>query len=192
MSKARQQLGRLWLMWGLRLLSGQNLAILGHPACERPVPRLNGTSQALLCFQSGPMASVPFTCCPVTRQSSFDSQVLRVLLLRRLWLPLDERRVEVLADGLPLPRRPSGCGTPHWCLCWAAMESHVLGVRALMASSWRKPRAGRSARTLSSQEGTVEHVWWCWRRKCAAGGPQTRCTSWRSWPRRRHVTNHVS
>ena len=50
MSKARQQLGRLWLMWVLRLLSGQKsrwaaahqagqtwVAILGHPACERPV-----------------------------------------------------------------------------------------------------------------------------------------------------------
>ena len=51
-------------------------------------PRLNGTSRALLRSQTGPLASVPFTCCPVTRQSSFDSQVFRVLLLRRLWLPL--------------------------------------------------------------------------------------------------------
>ena len=48
------------------------------------------------------------------------------------------------------------------------------------------------ADTLSSQEGTAEHAWWCWRRKCAAGGPQTQCTSWRSWPRRRRVTSHVS
>ena len=34
------------------------------------------------------MAGLPFMCCPTTFHSRFDAQVLRVLLLRRLWFPL--------------------------------------------------------------------------------------------------------
>ena len=34
------------------------------------------------------MSGVPFSCCPVSPTSRFSSQEFRVLLLRRLWLPL--------------------------------------------------------------------------------------------------------
>ena len=45
-------------------------------------PRLTDTAHAQWRSQSGPMASVPFTCCPVARHTTFDP--------------------EVVADGLPL------------------------------------------------------------------------------------------
>ena len=74
-----------------------------------------------------PLACLPFTCFPTAAHSRFDAQPFRVLLLRRLWLPLppsarncqwpptrfqcmdlarpsafDNRRLEIVADGLPL------------------------------------------------------------------------------------------
>ena len=51
-------------------------------------PRLPDSSRAMLRSLSGPHGSVPFTCCPVARHTTFDAQVLRTLLLRRLWLPV--------------------------------------------------------------------------------------------------------
>ena len=217
MSKARQQLGRFWLMWGFEAPQWAELAMGRRPPgwaddedpttpkhgwqywATQPVnaqfmeatvrPRLNSTVAGLVAFsRADRWPAFLSLCCPVTRQSSFDSQVFRVLLLRRLWLPLpsssracrcgrpldpsghhraacavagvlgrrgfavesaaarvcreaggrvttnvriqdmdivapnrfDERRVEVLADGLPpVPRRPSWLWTPLWCLCWA-------------------------------------------------------------------------
>ena len=38
--------------------------------------------------QGGPLSSVPFTCFPTSPLSRIDSSAFRVLLLRRLWLPL--------------------------------------------------------------------------------------------------------
>ena len=46
------------------------------------------------------MTGLPFTCCPTLFHSRFDAQVLRVLLLRRLWLPL------------PPTTRTCRCGRP--------------------------------------------------------------------------------
>ena len=51
-------------------------------------PRLTDTARVQLRSQSGPMASAPFTCCPVARYTTFDPQALHLLLLRRLWLPV--------------------------------------------------------------------------------------------------------
>ena len=51
-------------------------------------PSLTSPEQALVRSQSGPLASVPFTSMPVQRVSRMDSEVFRVLLLRRLRLPL--------------------------------------------------------------------------------------------------------
>ena len=34
------------------------------------------------------MFGLPFTCCPTSFHSRFEAQLFRVLLLRRLWLPL--------------------------------------------------------------------------------------------------------
>ena len=38
--------------------------------------------------QGGPLSGLPFTCCPTSFHSRFEAQLFRVLLLRRLWLPL--------------------------------------------------------------------------------------------------------
>ena len=46
------------------------------------------------------MASVPYTSCPTARHSTFDAQTFRILLLRRLWLPL------------PSSSRVCRCGRP--------------------------------------------------------------------------------
>ena len=49
---------------------------------------LGETEVALLRSQGGPLASVPFTSLPTMRETSFDPQPFRLLLLRRLRLPL--------------------------------------------------------------------------------------------------------
>ena len=51
-------------------------------------PRLSPGDRALLRSQSGPLSGVPFTTSPVSFHSRFSLQEFRVLLLRRLWLPL--------------------------------------------------------------------------------------------------------
>ena len=61
-------------------------------------PLLSPSEQASVRSQSGPMASVPYTTFPVDRVMRFDSQSFRVLLLRRLRLPL------------PLSSRFCSCG----------------------------------------------------------------------------------
>ena len=71
------------------------------------------------------MASVPFTCCPVARHTTCDPQVLRLLLLRRLWLPL------------PSSSRVCRCGRPldssgHHR---AAFVAGVLGSRGFAVES---------------------------------------------------------
>ena len=50
--------------------------------------------------QSGPMCGEPFTCFPTSRETRFDSQSFRLLLLRRLRLPL------------PFTARRCRCGRP--------------------------------------------------------------------------------
>ena len=47
-------------------------------------PRLTDTAHAQLRSQSGPMASVPFTCCPVARHTTFDPED-EASPLTRLW-----------------------------------------------------------------------------------------------------------
>ena len=61
-------------------------------------PRLSDKSRALLRSQGGPLAGLPFSCCPSSFHTRFAPQVFRVLLLRRLWLLL------------PLTKRTCGCG----------------------------------------------------------------------------------
>ena len=64
-------------------------------------PRLSATEQALFRSQGGPLAGVPCMCFPTSRLSRLDSSLFRVLLLRRLWLPL------------PPSSRFCRCGRPH-------------------------------------------------------------------------------
>ena len=63
-------------------------------------PSLGDSERALALSQCGPLASVPFVCFPIDRTRRFDSQPFRLLLLRRLRLPL------------PLCLRSCRCGRP--------------------------------------------------------------------------------
>ena len=63
-------------------------------------PRLQESSRALLRSQGLPLSGLPFTCCPTSFHSRFEAQLFRVLLLRRLWLPL------------PPTSRSCRCGRP--------------------------------------------------------------------------------
>ena len=78
--------------------------------CE---PRFLLASRALFRSQGGSMAGLPFSCVPTARHSRFDPQLFRVLLLRRLWLPIppSDRNCRC---GLPLDLRGhhrAGCAT---------------------------------------------------------------------------------
>ena len=89
-------------------------------------PRLLDASRALLRSQSGPFANLPFTSFPSAPHARFDPQPFRVLLLRRLWLPL------------PLSSRSCRCGRPldssghHRAACAVA---GVLGSRGFALES---------------------------------------------------------
>ena len=52
------------------------------------LPALPPPQRALVRSQGGPLPSRPFVCCPTSRLTKFSSQSFRVLLLRRLHLPL--------------------------------------------------------------------------------------------------------
>ena len=134
-SKGLSTLARSWSTEGLPHLRGMTSpAASDQPLCptnahflEATVrPRLLDASRAMLRSQSGPLASAPFTCCPTARHSTFDAQVFRTLLLRRLWLPL------------PSSSRVCRCGRPldssghHRAACAVA---GVLGSRGFAVES---------------------------------------------------------
>ena len=89
-------------------------------------PRLAPTEQALLRSQSGPMSGVPFSAVPSSPPTRLAPQIFRVLLLRRLWLPL------------PLTSRTCWCGRPldprghHRAAC---PRAGVLGSRGFSVES---------------------------------------------------------
>ena len=89
-------------------------------------PGLSLPSRALLRSQGGPLAGLPFTCFPTAAHSRFDAQPFRLLLLRRLWLPL------------PSSARNCRCGLPldssghHRAACAVA---GVLGRRGFAVES---------------------------------------------------------
>ena len=68
------------------------------------LPRVSQDERALLRSQGGPLAALPFTAMPVSTLQRFDSDIFRVLLLRRLSLPL------------PLSSHSCRCGRPLDCL----------------------------------------------------------------------------
>ena len=89
-------------------------------------PHLSLAERALVRSQSGPLASVPFTALPIHRISRMDPEPFRVLLLRRLRMPL------------PLNVRACRCGRPldvlghHRAACSRVGE---LGKRGFAAES---------------------------------------------------------
>ena len=90
------------------------------------LPTMTEPDQALLRSQGGPLAAVPFTSCPTDRLFRIEPQCFRVLLLRRLRLPL------------PLSQRNCRCRRPldvlghHRAAC--AMAG-VLGRRGFAVES---------------------------------------------------------
>ena len=109
-------------------------AIEEHFVSSSIVPRLSPTKSALLRSQSGPMAGLPFSVVP-SSFARFCPQLFRVLLLRRLWLPL------------PLSSRTCRCGRPldifghHRAAC---SRAGILGSRgfALESAAARVCREG--------------------------------------------------
>ena len=89
-------------------------------------PQLTPADRAMVRSQSGPLSSVPFTAMPVDRVSRIDAEQFRVLLLRRLRLPL------------PLSVRTCRCGClldvlgHHRAAC---SRSGVLGRRGFAVES---------------------------------------------------------
>ena len=78
--------------------------------------------------QAGPMAGEPFSSFPTTKETRFDSQAFRILLLRRLRLPLP-------LAACRCPMWPSlGC-VPRQLECWGGVGLH-----------WSWPPQGFAAR----------------------------------------------
>ena len=80
----------------------------------------------MLCSQGGPLSGLPFTTLPLSPLQRFDSHLFRVLLLRRLHLPL------------PLSSRACRCGRPLDCLGHhraSCSRAGVLGRRGFALES---------------------------------------------------------
>ena len=80
------------------------------------LPRVSLDQRALLRSQGGPLAALPFTAMPVSPHQRFDSDIFRVLLLRRLSLPL------------PLSSHSCRCGRPLDCLGHHRASCALAGV----------------------------------------------------------------
>ena len=88
-------------------------------------PRCTSTEQALLRSQSGPMSGLPFSAVP-SSSARFPAHLFRMLLLRRLWLPL------------PLTSRTCRCGRlldVHGHHRAACSRAGVLGGRGFSVES---------------------------------------------------------
>ena len=97
-----------------------------HFKDSRLLPTMTEPEQALLRSQGGPLAAAPFTCCPTDRLFRIEPQCFRVLLLRRLRLPL------------PLSQRTCRCGRPLYIFghhCAACAAASVLGRRGFAIES---------------------------------------------------------
>ena len=94
------------------------------------LPLVSHDERALLRSQGGPLAALPFTAMPVSPQQRFDSDIFRVLLLRRLSLPLPLSSilagVAVLSTALAITVQ-----VVRWQVCWGG------GVCALESAAAR-------------------------------------------------------
>ena len=90
------------------------------------VPHASPAHRAMLRSQSGPLSGLPFTTLPLLLLQRFDSHLFRVLLLRRLHLPL------------PLSSRACRCGRLLDCLGHhraSCLRAGVLGRRGFALES---------------------------------------------------------
>ena len=110
------------------------------------LPQLVPAERAMLHSQGGPLAGLPLTAIPVHPHVRFDSDLFRVLLLRRLRLPL------------PLSSRTCRCGRPLDCLghhhasCGTGAERPYIGVcsGSHLQRSWRESLHQRLLEGLGS------------------------------------------
>ena len=106
---------------------------------ERVWPTLNNTDRAMSRSQRGPLAATPFVSVPSNRFSKFDPQSFRVLLRRRLRLPI------------PLSSRSCRCG---------ANSTHLLKSRSF-GETWFPSRKGSSTsvpcQRRNSQRRAADH-----------------------------------
>ena len=116
-------------------------AVHSHLVESQVRPRVSATDQGLLRSQGGPLSGVPFSYFPTSALARFDSTQFRVMLLRRLWLPLPPssrncqcgRLLDVLGD--------------HRAAC---AEAGVLGRRGFALES----AAARVSREAGARVGT--------------------------------------
>ena len=201
------------------------------------VPRASPAHRAMLRSQGGPLSGLPFTTLPLSPLQRFDSHLFRVLLLRRLHLPLplssrhhrascsragvlgrrgfalesavarvcreagarvsvnvflrdldlpigamDQRRIEVIAEGLPVFHGAQLAITPRWCHLFVPMGSHTVAVPRWMVLPLL---SARSAHTQSSQEAEVApDSSSLWRKRVVASQKRRRrCSD--SWQKQR-------
>ena len=83
-------------------------------------PGLTDTAKALMHSQHGPLASAPFTAVPTTRMTRFEAQLSRVILCRRLHLPL------------PLSSHTCRCATLLATIEQRVLRFGVLGKREFL------------------------------------------------------------
>ena len=128
-------------------------------------PRLRATEQALLLSQGGPLSGVPYSCFPTSALARFDSTQFRVLLLRRLWLPLppSSRKCRWPSPGRPWPP-PWGVGSSRFC----AGVSHCQCAAWSVTWIWclRADRTVAGSRWLLGLPFSTVHNWpltphWC-------------------------------
>ena len=137
--RGRSKTGRS-RFWGLRAGRDQvSMAAQGSiqhlESSDNPVKGCSSTwpvsKKAMVRSQDGPGAGVAFTTCPTNFLTKFSPQVFRILILRRLGLPL------------PLTARNCGCGGPldscghHRAACGGG--------------------GGRAKRVCSGERGTTGH-----------------------------------
>ena len=94
-------------------------------------PRMGDARKALVRSQGGSGAGLALSTCPVNRLTTFSPHVFRVILLRRLHLPL------------PLTVRNCRCGQP---VATTAQLVHVPGCWAAEGGHWRTWLRGFAAR----------------------------------------------
>ena len=114
--------------------------------------RMDNASKAFVRSQGGVGAGLAFSTCPLCRVTRLEPHVFRVLLLRRLRLPL------------PLSGRSCRCGLPldssghHRAACARA------GVLGGGGSLWRMSQQGSAARLAAGSPPMPCSVIWIWLR----------------------------
>ena len=154
-------------------------SVLEHHHHDHVVwPRLREPEQALMRSQRGPLASVAFTSTPSDRCSRFDPALFRVLLLRRLLLPL------------PLSVRNCRCGRPLDAFGTTVQLAQQQGCWGAEVGLWSLSWPECAGRAEQESAPTFSCATWTWHSTTAwmaddwkwwqMGCPSTEAPSWPS------------